>query len=159
MDKRPKRRKADDNPYTLTCYETEGKYFVSFKDINGNLQNIQVNYEIFEEFNEFELEDKSQMNKYERHIEQSEQYEGTLQQRLLLKNINNEDLMIDNITKEEIIRKIWTLPIPQNRRVYMKIVNEFTIEEIAKIENRSTSAIQESIALGLTKLKKVLKNF
>ena len=42
------------------------------------MNTVEVTEEQFEAFNEFELEDKSQMNKDERHKERSEVYEETL---------------------------------------------------------------------------------
>ena len=40
MGKRPKRRKDKYNPYTLST--DNQKYYVSFKDINGNIQKTEV---------------------------------------------------------------------------------------------------------------------
>ena len=51
------------------------------------------------------------------------------------------------------------LPTPQNRRVYMKIVSEFSITKIAKIEQRAIPVIKRSIDRGIEKLQKNLKNF
>ena len=76
MDKRPKRRKDKYNPYTL-CSE-KGKYYVYFVDVNNRIQMVEVSKSVFETFNIFELEDISQMNEYDRHLEHSEAYEHTL---------------------------------------------------------------------------------
>ena len=76
MDKRPKRRKDKYNPYTL-CSE-KGKYYVYFVDVNNRIQMVEVSKSVFETFNIFELEDISQMNEYDRHLEHSEVYEHTL---------------------------------------------------------------------------------
>lgn len=62
---KPKRKKSKDNPYTLLVINN--KYYVEFKDVKNILNTVEVTEEQFEAFNEFELEDKSQMNKYERH--------------------------------------------------------------------------------------------
>lgn len=79
MDKCPKRRKDKYNPYTL--YTKAGRYYISFVDVNNNFQEIAVSQKVFESFNRFELEDISQMNEYDRHLEHSEVYEHTLYQK------------------------------------------------------------------------------
>ena len=55
MDKRPKRRKDKYNPYTLST--DNQKYYVSFKDINGNIQKTEVDKSVFDAFDSFELDD------------------------------------------------------------------------------------------------------
>lgn len=42
MAERPKRRKYKDNPYTLNYIEERNIYIVSFKDVKGHLQKIEV---------------------------------------------------------------------------------------------------------------------
>lgn len=73
---RPKRRKDKDNPYTII--KVNNKYFISFKDNINVKRVIEVSKEVFNAFDKFELEDKSQMNKIERHIEQNEVFEESL---------------------------------------------------------------------------------
>ena len=51
MDKRPKRRKDKYNPYTLST--DNQKYYVSFKDINGNIQKTEVDKSVFDAFDSF----------------------------------------------------------------------------------------------------------
>ena len=62
MAERPKRRKYKDNPYTLNYIESKNIYVVSFKDIKGHLQNVEVNKEVYQAFDRFELDDLSEMN-------------------------------------------------------------------------------------------------
>ena len=78
MVERPKRRKSKDNPYTLLNIEESGVYRISFKDGIGVVKIVEVSKEVYEAFDSFELEDKSQMNKYERYIEQSEVIENNI---------------------------------------------------------------------------------
>ena len=70
-----------------------------------------------------------------------------------------EEMLLEKEGEREIIRKIWDLPIPQNRRVYMFIVDEFSLTEIARIEKRDVSVIKRSVDAGIRKLQKNLKNF
>lgn len=76
MDRRPKRRKDKYNPYTL--HTENEKNYVLFIDVNNHIQKVEVSKKIFDSFNKFELEDISQMNEYDRHLEHSEIYEHTL---------------------------------------------------------------------------------
>lgn len=48
------------------------------------MNTVEVTEKQFEDFNKFELEDKSQMNKDERHQEKSRVYEETLYKRAIL---------------------------------------------------------------------------
>lgn len=70
-----------------------------------------------------------------------------------------EDTFIKEEEKNKIIKEIWKLPIPQNRRVFMSVVNKYSLTKIANIEGVSVNAVKSSIILGKEKLKKILKNF
>ena len=65
----------------------------------------------------FELEDISQMHKFERHIEHSELYEGTLNERAVDKPISLEDIVENTIVNEEIRKAIDSLSEIQKRRI------------------------------------------
>lgn len=120
MDKRPKRRKDKYNPYTL--YTKAGRYYISFVDVNNNFQEIEVSQEVFESFNRFELEDISQMNEYDRHLEHSEVYEHTLYQ----KSVSSEQPLEEYFDKaqdsENLHMAINKLPNVQKRRLKSTIL-------------------------------------
>lgn len=120
MDKRPKRRKDKYNPYTL--YTKAGRYYISFVDVNNNFQKIEVSQEVFESFNRFELEDISQMNEYDRHLEHSEVYEHTLYQ----KSVSSEQPLEEYFDKaqdsENLHMAINKLPNVQKRRLKSTIL-------------------------------------
>ena len=122
MDKRPKRRKDKYNPYTL--HKENERYYISFVDVNNILQKIEVSQEVFESFNKFELEDISQMNEYDRHLEHSESNENTLYQ----KSVSSEQPLEEYFDKaqagENLHMAINKLPDVQKRRLkkyYLKI--------------------------------------
>lgn len=73
------------------------KYYVEFKDVKNILNTVEVTEEQVGAFNEFELEDKSQMNKDERHKERSEVYEETLYKKANLIYDSVEDDFIKKI--------------------------------------------------------------
>ena len=120
MDKRPKRRKDKYNPYTL--YTKAGRYYISFVDVNNNFQKIEVSQEVFESFNRFELEDISQMNEYDRHLEHSEVDENTLYQ----KSVSSEQPLEEYFDKaqdsENLHMAINKLPNVQKRRLKSTIL-------------------------------------
>lgn len=113
-------RKDKYNPYTL--YTKAGRYYISFVDVNNNFQKIEVSQEVFESFNRFELEDISQMNEYDRHLEHSEVYEHTLYQ----KNVSSEQPLEEYFDKaqdsENLHMAINKLPNVQKRRLKSTIL-------------------------------------
>lgn len=78
MAERPKRRKYKDNPYTLNYCEEKNIYTITFKDSRGVKHEVEVSRKIYKAFDNFELEDLSEMNEYDRHIEHSEIFENNL---------------------------------------------------------------------------------
>ena len=65
---KPKRRRKRDNPYNL-IYTINKKYIVSFIDSKGLLREVEINEELYNLFDEFELRDLSELNEYDNHIE------------------------------------------------------------------------------------------
>ena len=157
MAERPKRRKYRDNPYTLNYIEEENIYIVSFKDVKGQLQSIQVSREIYKAFDRFELDDLSEMNEYDNHIEHSEIFENKLEIRVKDKPISLEDEMIRKANFDELKKAIDTLPEIQKRRIKKYYFEDKTQQEIADEENVDIRAIQYTLNIALKKLKEILK--
>ena len=106
MAERPKRRKYKDNPYTLKYVEEKNIYIVSFKDVKGHLQEVEVSKEIYKVFDLFELQDIRELNEYDRHIEHSEIYENNLEVRAKDKPLSLEDEVIRKSTLDELKKAI-----------------------------------------------------
>lgn len=144
-----KRRRDKYNPYKLSTYE--GKYMVTF-----NNNSIFVSEEIFNLMNKFELEDISQMHKYERHIEHSNLCEETLYYRTIKKELP----IIDEVIKKEQIEKLYyvisKLPEIQKRRLELYYFKEKTLKQIALEENCSIHSVFISIERAKEKIKKNL---
>lgn len=66
-NKRPKRRKDKDNPYTVLY--RDGKTYIIFEDGQKIEQLVEVDDRLFQLFNTFELEDLRHLNIFDRHIE------------------------------------------------------------------------------------------
>ena len=156
MDENPKRRKHKDNPYTLK--KVGNKFFVSFKDGMGIFQEIEINEKQNNAFNEFELEDLSEMNEFDRHIEHSEIYENNLEKRAKEKTISMEEEFIQKATFEELKKAIERLEEPYRKRIILYYFNNKNETEIAEIEGISQQAISKTLHIALEKLKEFLKN-
>lgn len=154
-EKRPKRRKDKYNPYTLT--EKEDKQFLSFRDGQGVLRELQITKELFEVLNRFELDDLSILNEWDRHIEHFEQTEQSLNRRAFFKAESVEETVLRSIEYEHLHRAISKLPETQRRRLVLYYFEGLSYEQIAKKEGCKYQTVQESVYAALKKLKKLLK--
>lgn len=154
MTGNPKRRKDKYNPYTIIY---ENRYLIKFQDINNNKIIIEVPKEIYQAFNEFELSDLSQMNKFDRHIEHIKLGENILNSKIVNKQVDVEDMIIKKLETQKLHNLILKLPKIQKRRIIMYFFEEMTLKEISKKEHCSIRAIQYSINIALKNLKIYLK--
>lgn len=157
MAERPKRRKYKDNPYTLNYIEERNIYIVSFKDVKGHLQKIEVSEEVYKAFDRFELQDVKELNEYDRHIEHSELFENSLEKRAKDKPLSLEDEIIKKTTFDELKQAIELLPEVQKRRIkkyYFADKNEYVI---AKEENTTQQAVNKTLKQAIQNLKEILK--
>lgn len=156
MDRHPKRRKSKDNPYILEA--NDNKYIIKFKDTRNNLCELAISENLYQTFNRFELEDISQLHKYERHIEHSLIYEEQLYNRSFKKPIDLETFIIDKILIEKINDIInYSLSKTQQLRLKLYFFENRTLDDIAKIEGTTHQAISKSIKNSLEKIKKLVK--
>lgn len=156
MDKRPKIRKDKYNPYTL-CSE-KGKYYVYFVDVNNRIQMVEVSKSVFETFNIFELEDISQMNEYDRHLEHSEAYEHTLHKKKDSREWSLEEYFENVQITENLHMAISKLPEVQKRRLNKYYFEEKTFDKIALEEGCTYQCVQRSVYRAVEKIKNILKN-
>lgn len=157
MDENPKRRKHKDNPYTLK--KVGNSFLVSFKDGMGIFQEIEINEKQNNAFNEFELEDLSEMNEFDRHIEHSEIYENNLEKRAKEKTISMEDEFIKQTTFEELKKAIEMLPENQKRRIKNYYFDDLNTYQIARLEGIAHQVVDRSIKKAINNLRKILRNF
>lgn len=158
MSNMPKRRKSKDNPYSLNYNEENNTYKVSFKDGINIFHEIEVSEKIYEAFDKFELDDISQMHKYERHIEHSEIYENTLNNRAVDKPVSLEQEVENKIMVDELKNAINLLSEVQKRRLKMYYFEDMTLKQIADIEGCSPKNVFKSIEQAKENIKKNLKN-
>ena len=155
---RPKRRRYKDNPYRLEIDNVCKVYIVSFKDSHGIIQKVEISEEIFNALDKFELEDLSEMNEYDNHIEHSEIFENNLNSRAINNSISLEDEVINKCTFEELKKAINKLPEIQKRRIKKYYFQEKTEREIAEEESTTQQSVHIVLKRALNNLKKILKN-
>lgn len=153
----PKRRKDKLNPYTI-C-EQDGKYYIAFQDGQSVLHEMEIKKELYDTFNRFELEDLSHLNVVDRHLEQSEVWESTLNVRAVYQPESVEDIVFRNIQLEDLHRAIRKLPDIQRRRLILYYFEDMTYEQIAEREGCTKMPVKRSIDKAVVQLKKYLKKY
>lgn len=151
-EKRPKRRKDRYNPYTLSV--KEGKRFLSFKDGQGVRHDIEIEKDVFDMLNQFELDDLSFLNEWDRHIEQSEQTEQSVNRRSVHKAESVEEAVLRSLEYQQLHKAISELSETQKRRLILYYFRGLTYEQIAETEGCSHPAIIKSVSAAVEKIKK-----
>lgn len=155
MNNRPKRRKRNDNPYTI--YQKSKDYIVEFKDIRGVLQTVIITEDVFNLFNSFELKEISHMNEFDRHIEHFNLTEQALNRRCLHKTELIDEQVILKGSFEELKNAINLLPENQKRRIKKYYFDDKNVYQIANEEKATHQAISKSLKEALKKLKEILQ--
>lgn len=149
METRPKRRKRKDNPYTLLI--DDNIYKVTFLDSNNTIQVIEIDADIFDALDRFELDDLSQMNEYDRHIEHL-CFDDTPYSRYADKALSLEEEILQHMFYEELKLEISNLSEIQRRRLLLYFFHDMTLQEIAIIDNCSPQAVKKSLDATIKKL-------
>lgn len=152
----PKRIKDKYNPYKI-C-ENNGRYYLSFKDGQDVRHEIEIQKDLFDMLNRFELDDLSILNEWDRHIEHFEQTEQSLNRRACAKAESIEDTVLRNIEYEQLHQAISMLTETQQRRLKLYYFQGLTYKQIAEIEGCSASAVASSISVAVEKIKKIFSN-
>ncbi|MFR1843056.1 MAG: RNA polymerase sigma factor [Oscillospiraceae bacterium] len=150
----PKRRKDKYNPYKI-C-ENNGRYYLSFKDGQGVQHEMEIQKDLFDMLNRFELDDLSTLNEWDRHIEHFEQTEQSLNRRACYKAELVEDTVLRNIEYEQLHQTISMLTETQQRRLKLYYFRGLTYKRISEMEGCSISAVGGSISAAIENIKKIL---
>ena len=157
-DPRPKRRRDKDNHYELFTTglgTAQPRYYLAFVDSTGTEQCMEINKASNRAFDRFELEDISFMNEMDRHYEQSEQTEQSLNRRAAQPQESVEEAVFQQVEIEKLRRAIAKLPEKQRSRLVLYYFGDFTYEQIAEMEGCTFQAVAKSV----TAAEKTLKNF
>ena len=165
MNSLPKRRKYKDNLYTLSTIDNH--YYILFRDSSNIPRIVEVKKEIYDIFNQFELDDLKELNEYDRHIEHLE----LTDENIYKKGINNEDgiddLIIRNSTYDEFAKlaknshsinfiKIdedcsYNTALPYNRYQMLTAANPL-YEGLVVVRFDERGKLAEAIRLGVKKI-------
>lgn len=155
MNKQTKRRRYRENPYYIK--KSEKTYTIKFENSRHELIKINIEEEIFNAFNRFELDDIRQMNEYDNHIEHSILCEATLYKRAKNNQYTIENEVFQKIEREILLSAIKKLSSPQKERIILYYFYDMTYDEIATLSNCSKVAVKYSIDYGLKNLRIILK--
>ena len=158
IDPRPKRRKDRDNPYTIFTIGLKTdypRYYLSFRDVTDTHHCMEIDRELFEALDQFELDDISFMNEVDRHYEQSEQTEASLARRATEQQDSVEETVQQLMDAEALHRAIAQLPETQRRRLVLYYFGNFTYEQIAEMEGCTKRAVKFSVDIAIEKLKEI----
>ena len=159
LDPRPKRRRDEENPYeiyTIGINTAHPRFYLLFKGCDGVKRWMEIDRTLFDAFNEFELDDLSFFNEVDRHYEQSEVTEATLNRRAAKPQESVEETISQRIEVDKLHQAIARLPEKQRRRLVLYYFGELTYEQIADMEGCSHPAVIKSISSALKKLKNFL---
>lgn len=139
----PNRKKDKYNPYTLSI--ENNIYYLSFTDGQGIFQKIEINGELYNAFNRFELDDISWINEQNRHLTEMSISKELLGYRIADFSESIDDCVNRNMIYQKLHEAIAKLPDIQRRRIQMYYFKGFTYEQIAQIEGCTHPAIVKSI--------------
>ena len=152
MDKRPIRRRYNDNNYRLISDEKNGIYIIKFIDSKKQIKEIEVSKDIFDLFDINERYENARFYEYATRI---------IKSNMDIENIPDhksiEEIIIKNSISETLKKEINNLPIIQRNRIIKYFFEDKTYEEIAKEENCSKVAIKYSIDIAINNLSKKIK--
>lgn len=139
--------------------EGETKYYVSFRDGQGQWQEAEVSAEVFEEMQNLMRKERNYIRSDERHLEHLELSEGTKHKRSVHSEISLEEQILSKLRMEELRISIDELPSIQRRRFLLRYEMDMTYEQIARIEGCTSRAVQHSVEAAKKKIQKKLKKF
>jgi len=149
------------SPYTLWTKNIAGvtRYYISFKDGQGERQKTEVEKSVYDTFLQFEKKERNLRRSDERHIEQLDLSEIEIYNRAVHVPKSLEEWAIDAERNERLWLAIADLPEVQRRRFVMYHEDGLSFEEIGEREGCSGRAAQYSVRLAKEKIRERMKNF
>ena len=140
--------------YTLREESTESgiRYFISFKDGQGEHHELEVSEQLFFEFRQMERRNRNLLQWDERHREFSEVWDETLNRRALKLPKSIEEQMIEAERAELLCKAVDRLPEIQRRRFLLYYEYEFNFYQIAAMTDTARKRNLFFICVGLAVL-------
>jgi RNA polymerase sigma-70 factor (ECF subfamily) len=145
--------------YALRTEDSEGKsrYFVSFKDGQAIMREVEVNREIYLALDDCRKHEKRQRSFYERHQEYSELTDETLNSRARHTPKTVEDTIVE-MERSAVLRKaVAELPEIQRRRFTLYCDEGMTYAAIGRLEGCSATSVKDSVDRAKAKVIKKLE--
>jgi RNA polymerase sigma-70 factor (ECF subfamily) len=145
--------------YALRIDESDGepRYFVSFKDGQAIMREVEVNREIYLALNDCRKHEKRQRSFYERHTEYSELTDETLNDRARYTPKTVEDTITEMERSEVLQKAIAELPEIQRRRFVLYCDEGMTYAAIGRLEGCSATSVKSSVDRAKAKIIKKLE--
>lgn len=130
----------------------------TFTDTDGNEVTINLGEDLRLEFVKRRREEFKEQYEKRKHIDRFIKDDYMFEVKSSNNSYSIEDEFIEEDEKNRIIKEIWNLPTPQNKRVFMNLINKYSLSKIAEIEGVSVNAIKLSVSIGIKNLKRNLQN-
>ena len=147
--------------YTLKeeIREDGTRYFIGFKDGQGDYHELEVSEQFFMEFRQMERRNRNLQQWDERHREFNEVWEETLNRRALRLPKTLDELLMDKERNELLYRLIDGLPEIQRRRFLLYYEYDLNYYQIGAMENCTASSARSSVVIAREKIKAKMKQY
>jgi len=151
----------------ISIVNEEPHYFVEFKDVHGDLIEIDLNEvcadieiakNVFYQAQEQLREDMRQYRSDNTHLEHAKLSIDEIDKRVLIKPPTTEETALLRELSDELAAAIGSLSDLRRRRFLMYFVEEKTLEEIADAEECSLQGVHSSIQRAQEELRNFLRN-
>ena len=147
--------------YTLREESTESgkRYFISFKDGQGERHELEVSEQLFIEFRQMERRNRNLEQWNQRHREFNEVWDETLYRRALRVPKTLDERMIEKERNELFYKAVARLPEIQRRRFLLYYDCDLNFYQIGKMEHCTASAVQKSVSVAREKVKAEMRKY
>ena len=139
--------------------EAGTRYFISFKDGQGEHHELEVSEQLFFEFRQMERRNRNLQQWDERHREFNEVWDETLYRRALRVPKSLDERMIEEERNELLSKAVDQLPEIQRRRFLLYYEYDFNFYQIAGMEHCTASAVQKSVSVAREKVKAEMRKY
>ena len=147
--------------YTLReeVSEIGTRYFIGFKDGQGEYHELEVSPAFYQEFRRLELNNRKIQNWDQRHREFSEVWDETLNRRARVTPKTVEETMIESERNELLYKLIAALPAIQKRRFLLYHEYDLTYCQIGALEHCRPQSVRQSVIRAREKIKAQMKKY
>ena len=147
--------------YTLRKKSTESgtRYFISFKDGQGEHHELEVSKQLFFEFRHMERRNRNLEQWNQWHREFNEVWDETLYRRALRVPKSLDERMIEKERNELFYKAVAQLPEIQRRRFLLYYEYDFNFYQVGGMEHCTASAVQKSVSVAREKVKAEMRKY